>query len=889
MTRSIAFVGLSCPTCLVKELVDNALDADATSISITFREYGLDSIEVQDNGRGIREQDWPSIALKHHTSKLSSFDDLTSVATLGFRGEALSSLCAVARLSMTTATAETAPVGAVLAFDSSGKSTPMGRIARTIGTTATVQELFKTMPVRRKELQKNIKREFAKALELLQAYALFRSGVRFEVKNNVKGKMSTQLQTPPNSSLRSNFSALFSAKALASTVSLSIEFDVRPDKSLQKLANSHEPIRVAVEGLMSKAELNCGKAAGNRQYFALNGRPFLPTKIPRVFNEVYRAVIPNTFPMLAVDFTIAADSYDVNVSPDKRTIYLHSENNLLTALRVRSQLFVWLAVAEDGNLQLALETWLHESHGTYVPAIDATGKAQVPGHRSASPGLPAGPSGDDLLEAPAARKRRRVESSDIGTEDMHAERTPFLPSPRDRDNELAGSDDEGDQPSPTKTFLPKRPSAQIYGSFELNHSIPATKSRAPSSANPETNQPSLRQFLRPADSDADAVVADVEVEVRDDLQATRLQSQTRASRCEGGEMSGSTSTGSLLTSSRPPGSPSDVGEDRSLSDTAGAGALSSYAIVEDENLDVEILTESLPLTSADEEEATSGGFAIQVSDSIVATRMSDICASWTERRAGRDDPSEPIGAATSNSMEDAGLNGATLDAEDALSRNVSKQDFLGMQIVGQFNYAFIITRRRQAKQGAGLANDDLFIVDQHASDEKFNFEDLQTNTVMQSQQLLQSQILHLPAHDELTAIENADVLRLNGFGVQIDEEAQVGHRIKLVAKPVSKDTVFGLDDLEELLEQISSRSKSTVARTSKARRMFASRACRKSVMFGKALTQSQMRTILTHMSEMHQPWHCPHGRPTMRWLHALGATRERINLHDEIIAQMAND
>ena len=80
---------------VVKELVENSLDAGATSIEIRFKNHGLDSIEVQDNGNGIGPEDYETIALKHYTSKLSTYEDLTQLDTFGFRGEALSSLCAL--------------------------------------------------------------------------------------------------------------------------------------------------------------------------------------------------------------------------------------------------------------------------------------------------------------------------------------------------------------------------------------------------------------------------------------------------------------------------------------------------------------------------------------------------------------------------------------------------------------------------------------------------------------------------------------------------------------------------------------------------------------------------------------------------------------------------
>lgn len=128
-------------------------------------------------------------ALKHHTSKLNSFDDLASVSTLGFRGEALSSLCGVATLSITTCTSPSLPLGTALSFTPAGELQVESakRVSRSRGTTVKVEKLFENLPVRRKELSKNAKREMGKAIELVQAYALINTGVRFEVRNIVKG------------------------------------------------------------------------------------------------------------------------------------------------------------------------------------------------------------------------------------------------------------------------------------------------------------------------------------------------------------------------------------------------------------------------------------------------------------------------------------------------------------------------------------------------------------------------------------------------------------------------------------------------------------------------------------------------------------------------------
>lgn len=152
-------------------------------------------------------------------------------------------------------------------------------------------------------------------------------------------------------------------------------------------------------------------------------------------------------------------------------------------------------------------------------------------------------------------------------------------------------------------------------------------------------------------------------------------------------------------------------------------------------------------------------------------------------------------------------------AAEALSRVIDKDDFSQMDIAGQFNLGFIVTRRRKIVVDTGEEMDDLFIVDQHAADEKYNFEALQQSTVIKSQKLFRSVDLHhqlckllivlrtdrpqpleLTAADELLATDNIEILRQNGFEVAADETSGtgLGHRLQLVAQPVSKSTTFDM-------------------------------------------------------------------------------------------------
>lgn len=212
------------------------------------------------------------------------------------------------------------------------------------------------------------------------------------------------------------------------------------------------------------------------------------------------------------------------------------------------------------------------------------------------------------------------------------------------------------------------------------------------------------------------------------------------------------------------------------------------------------------------------------------------------------------------------------DAENELDRCITKDDFLKMKICGQFNKGFIIAQ----------LDKDLFIIDQHAADEIYNFETLQKNGRIEKQKLLQPRYLELPASAETVLIDNLSLMEKLGYEVQVCTNRKFGNRIMITCVPMSKQSnkILNMKDIDELLFVLSEnelnsgsismssseRSNLTDVKSSSLRSLYASKACRKSVMIGDSLNMSEMRRIITHLNEIDKPWNCPHGRPTMRHL-----------------------
>lgn len=167
-------------------------------------------------------------ALKHYTSKLTNYDDLTTLQTFGFRGEALSSLCALSDFHVVTARAEDVPKGSRLDFETSGKLKGTHVVASQKGTTVVVENLFQNLPVRRRELEKNIKREYGKVLGILQAYACISTEVKLSVSNIMaKGKKAIVFATKSNPTTRENIANVFGAKLLPALTSMDLSFEMQ--------------------------------------------------------------------------------------------------------------------------------------------------------------------------------------------------------------------------------------------------------------------------------------------------------------------------------------------------------------------------------------------------------------------------------------------------------------------------------------------------------------------------------------------------------------------------------------------------------------------------------------------------------------------------------------
>lgn len=966
---------------------------------------------------------------------------------------------------MTTCLQSDVPKGTKLEFETSGKLKGTSVVAAQKGTTVTVENLFHNLPVRRRELERNIKREWGKVISLLNQYACVQTGVKFTVSQTPnKGKRIVLFSTKGNMTTRENIINVFGAKTMAALVTLDLKLELEPTSgpgqrwSTQGDTGTKE---ILVKGHVSRPIHGEGRQTPDRQMFFVNSRPCGLPQFAKVFNEVYRSFNSSQSPFIFADMQLDTHLYDVNVSPDKRTILLHDQSRMLENLRdALTELFE----RQDYTVPMSQVTPLKQAPFRQVmmtrqetiqegPDYSSPNKAEWPPRgaadvshvddemtdsadhvqkMAAAKGLARDAQASNLM----ARWTDRNSVSHDGQYSSEKKDASPLPDHMTSGNIATGTQHPGEKKEAVEK-APKSTTAETLqvcsNSGETEDNLISRLAKLKQSFIPESlrddmcddealNEPpipvmakpvkppdnaplsisSSRPPKRPSQEVATITIGDTTVtsiigtpskRVKKDMaEPSQLRSHKSSNAAQSAPMPSfggrltqmfaaaaakqqSASTAETWTidadesdvassehseQDEPEGSSKHIGasdedteensdmasnksspmffeedDDVGKSSVASKSAASDAEMADDdgetggESGDEEYADEegtsdaqedskveehiaaadgASHESSAENQKRTQallkGGFKGKYSTRSLVQRLkvdeSLLKRGLTSWEANRAEPN-------AGGLPDAELeNGLEAEnAEEKLSLTIHKGDFSKMKIVGQFNLGFVLAVRpgtTASPQSAGLGpatqqpssqqDDELFIIDQHASDEKFNFERLQATTVVQSQRLVRPKPLELTAVEEEIVLENRAALEKNGFDVGVDTSGDmpVGSRCQLLSLPLSRETTFSVADLEELISLLGDNPIITpdddggeereapprkkgdhVPRPSKVRKMFAMRACRSSIMIGKALSHRQMERVVRHMGEMEKPWNCPHGRPTMRHLCGLGA------------------
>ncbi|XP_055148299.1 mismatch repair endonuclease PMS2 isoform X15 [Symphalangus syndactylus] len=729
-----------------------------------------------------------------------------------------------------------AKVGTRLVFDHNGKIIQKTPYPRPRGTTVSVQQLFSTLPVRHKEFQRNIKKEYAKMVQVLNAYCIISAGIRVSCTNQLgQGKRQPVVCTGGSPSIKENIGSVFGQKQLQSLIpfvqlppsdSVCEEYGLSCSDALHNL--------FYISGFISQCMHGVGRSSTDRQFFFINRRPCDPAKVSRLVNEVYHMYNRHQYPFVVLNISVDSECVDINVTPDKRQILLQEEKLLLAVLKT--------------SLIGMFDSDVNKLNVSQQPLLDIEG---------------------NLIKMHAADLEKPL-----------VEKQDHSPSLRTREEKRDMS------------------ISRLREAFSLHHT---TENKPNSPKTPEPRRSRLGQErAMPSSSTSDAIsdrgVLRPQKEAASSSQGPSDPTDREEVEKDSGH--GSTSvdsegfsipdTGSHCSSECAASSPEDRGsqehgdsQEKAPETDDSFSDVDCHSNQEDTGCKFRVLPQPTNLASPNtkrfkKEEILSSSDIRQklVNTQNVSASQVDVAVKINKKVVPLDFSMSSLAKRIKQLHHEAQQSegeqnyrkfrakicpGENQAAEDELRKEISKTMFAEMEIIGQFNLGFIITK----------LNEDIFIVDQHATDEKYNFEMLQQHTVLQGQRLIAPQTLNLTAVNEAILIENLEIFRKNGFDFVIDENAPVTERAKLISLPTSKNWTFGPQDIDELIFMLSD-SPGVMCRPSRVKQMFASRACRKSVMIGTALNTSEMKKLITHMGEMDHPWNCPHGRPTMRHIANLG-------------------
>jgi DNA mismatch repair protein MutL len=307
------------PASVVKELLENSLDAGATRIRVEVEAGGRKLIRIADNGQGMGRDDALLAFERHATSKLRSSDDLLSIATLGFRGEALPSIASVARVSLETRVAED-EAGTVMEI-AGGNLLRVEDAGLPAGTTIAVRDLFFNTPARRKFLRSE-QTELGHVAALVTHYALAHPTKHFELHSATQALLTA----PAVANAGERLYQIFGRETFESMIPVAAEMDFTraglPEPPPWKRAEDYEPPEpgfVRLSGFVSKPELQ--KLNRNSIYIFVNGRLIRDRLILHAFTEAYRNIIPPTsFPVVLLFLEMPPQEVDVNVHPAKTEV-----------------------------------------------------------------------------------------------------------------------------------------------------------------------------------------------------------------------------------------------------------------------------------------------------------------------------------------------------------------------------------------------------------------------------------------------------------------------------------------------------------------------------------------------------------------------------------------
>lgn len=295
------------PASVVKEMVENSIDAGANKIEVEIKNGGISYIRITDNGNGIAPDDMEYAFERHATSKIRVADDLENIKSMGFRGEALASIAAISHVEMVSRTPDT-EVGYKIVIEG-GKVLERGETGCPVGTTITVTDLFFNTPVRYKFLKKDFT-EAGYIEDAVTRLALANTAISIKLMNSGK----TVVQTSGNGILQDAIYSIYGKEIAEGVVPVNFEYE-----------------DIKIQGVVGKPEI--GRSNRTNQIFFVNRRYVKNATLSSAVEQAYKGLLPiGRFGFIVVNMEIVPNKIDINVHPAKLEIKFQEEQKVFKAL-----------------------------------------------------------------------------------------------------------------------------------------------------------------------------------------------------------------------------------------------------------------------------------------------------------------------------------------------------------------------------------------------------------------------------------------------------------------------------------------------------------------------------------------------------------------------------
>lgn len=322
------------PAFAVKELIENAIDADATDINIIIEESGLKRIYVSDNGEGMDKEDLEKCWKSHTTSKIKEEDSLESIRSFGFRGEALASLAAVSHLIIQSRT-KNHPTGNAIEIRK-GQIVKQYPIGMSLGTTVISENLFSEIPVRKKFL-KSYQTEFRHIMDIVQSFVIAYPNIRFSLMHNNR----ILLQYGGKKSLEERIQSVVGLETFSFFIPIN-------------RTNGY----ISLSGFIAKPQIHT--SVQSKQFIFVNKRKVTDKRISLAVKEAYGTMLEsNSYPLFVLFFDLPSEMIDVNVHPRKEEVAFLNNNYILQVIKEAV-----METLEENNITFQNLSWKRLGVGT---------------------------------------------------------------------------------------------------------------------------------------------------------------------------------------------------------------------------------------------------------------------------------------------------------------------------------------------------------------------------------------------------------------------------------------------------------------------------------------------------------------------------------------------